>query len=326
MSDAMKAIVQHRYGPPEVLTVAQIATPEPGGDQALVRVEASTVSTAQMALRKGRPVIARMMTGLRRPKEPIPGSELAGEVVATGVGTNGVRVGDRIVAATGTGFGGHAEYACVPAAALATIPRDVTTQDAVAIAEGGLTALPFLRDTAQLQSGQRVLINGAAGSVGSAAVQIAKHLGAEVTAVCSGRSAELVRSLGADRVVDYATEDFTQSDTTYDVVFDAVGKSSFGRAQRVVRDGGIYMSTVIGAGILARMLWTKRFGDKRAAITFTGLRKPAQKGEDLRLLMQLAHSGAIRPVIDRRYPIDESIEAHRYVETGRKHGAVVLTV
>ncbi len=326
MTNEMKAVVQRRYGPPDVLAVQQVATPTPAPGEVLVRVRASTVSTAQMALRKGRPLFARLVTGVRRPKEAIPGSEVAGEVVATGSGVTSVQVGERVVAATGAGFGAHAEFARVPADALATIPTDVSPDDAVAIAEGGLTALPFLRDTAGVHEGQRVLINGAAGSVGSAAVQLAKHLGAEVTAVCSARSADLVRSLGADRVIDYNVDDFTHSNETYDVVFDAVGKSSFGRAGAVLREGGIYMTTVIGARIVPQMLWTSRFGSKRAAIAFTGLRKASDKGRDLRLLMELAQAGAIRPVIDRRFPLDESIEAHRYVERGHKQGVVVLSV
>ena len=326
MSSAMKAVVQHRYGPPDVLAVEHVDTPAAGQDEALVRVRASTVSTAQMAIRKGRPLFARLVTGMRQPKEAVPGSELAGDVVGTGDGVASVQVGDRVVAATGAGFGAHAEYACVPAEALAKIPADVGDEEAVAICEGGLVALPFLRDTAGLRSGQGVLINGAAGSVGSAAIQVAKHLGADVTAVCSGRHAELVKSLGADRVLDYTVDDFTRSSDRYDVVFDTVGKSSFGRAGAVLKDGGIYMTTVIGLRIMPQMLWTSRFGRKRAAITFTGLRKPADKGQDLRLLMGLATAGAIRAVIDRRYPLDESVEAHRYVERGHKQGVVVLTV
>jgi NADPH:quinone reductase-like Zn-dependent oxidoreductase len=322
----MKAVVQRRYGPPDVLSVERIDTPTAGPDEALVEVRASTVSTAQMALRKGRPLFARLLTGLRQPKEAVPGSELAGEVVALGERVTGVRVGDRIVAATGAGFGAHAEYASVPADALATIPAGISDEEAVAIGEGGLVALPFLRDTAGLTAGQRVLINGAAGSVGSAAVQLARHLGADVTAVCGARSADLARSLGADRVIDYTVEDFTRSAERYDVVFDAAGKSSFSRAAAVLKDGGIYMTTVIGLRIVPLMAWTSRFGRKRAAITFTGLRKPAAKGADLRLLMGLAEAKAIRAVIDRRYPLDASVEAHRYVEGGHKQGAVVLTV
>jgi NADPH:quinone reductase-like Zn-dependent oxidoreductase len=326
VSDAMKAVVQRRYGAPEVLAVGQVDTPVAGSGEALVRVRASTVSTAQMALRKGRPLFARLLTGMRRPKEAVPGSELAGEVVATGTGVASVQAGDRIVAATGAGFGAHAEYARVPAEALATIPADVSDEEAVAIGEGGLVALPFLRDTAGLRPGQRVLINGAAGSVGSAAVQLAKHLGADVTAVCSARSSELVSSLAADRVIDYAVTDFTRSGERYDVIFDAAGKSSFGRSRAVLEDGGIYMTTVIGLRIVPQMFWTSRFGRKRAAITFTGLRKPPDKGRDLRYLMELAAAGQIRAVIDRRYPLEDSVEAHRYVESGHKQGAVVLTV
>jgi NADPH:quinone reductase-like Zn-dependent oxidoreductase len=323
----MKAVVNREYGGPDVLRLEEVETPRPGRGEVLVRVRASTVSTAQMALRRGRPFFARLLTGLQRPKEVIGGSEIAGEVAAVGEGVTHFREGEAVMGATGAGFGAHAEYVCIPEdGALARQPAEVAHGDAVAVCEGSLTALPFLRDVAQLKPGEQILINGAAGGVGTAAVQLAKHLGADVTAVCSARHADLVSSLGADRVIDYATEDFTRSGARYDVVFDAAGKSSFGKAGRVLRDGGVYMTTVIGLRILPQMLWTSRFGRKRAAITFTGLRKPAEKAADLQYIAGLVEAGKVRPVVDRKFPLESAAEAHRYVESGKKQGIVVLTV
>jgi NADPH:quinone reductase-like Zn-dependent oxidoreductase len=189
-----------------------------------------------------------------------------------------------------------------------------------------LTALPFLRDKGNIHSGQKVLINGASGAVGTAAVQLAKYYGAEVTAVCSATNLELVKSLGADKVIDYAKQDFTQGGETYDVIFDAVGKSSFGRCKRALAPTGIYLTTVPAPGILLQMLWTSKFGGKKAIIEFTGLRPSSEKTKDLAFLKQLSDEGKVRSVIDRRYPLEKIADAHRYVETGHKKGNVVITV
>jgi NADPH:quinone reductase-like Zn-dependent oxidoreductase len=322
----MKAIVYQRYGSPDVVRLEEIDDPAPRDNEVLIRVHATTVSTAGMAARKGDPFIARLFTGLRRPKK-IPGSELAGEVEAAGKDVQLFSEGDQVVAATGAGAGAHAEYICVAEdGALARKPADATLEEAVAVCEGGLTALPFLRDKGRIQSGQSVLINGASGAVGTAAVQLAKHFGAEVTGVCSTRHLDLVRSLGADEVIDYTTVDFTQTDKTYDIIFDAVGKSSFLRCRGSLNEGGVYLTTVPSLAILPQMLWTSRIGSKRAAIAFTGLRPPREMAKDLDFLGELMGAGGIRPVIDRRYPLEQTAEAHRYVETGHKQGSVVITV
>lgn len=210
--------------------------------------------------------------------------------------------------------------------ALASKPPSATFEEAVAVCEGGLTALPFLRDNGKIQSGQSVLINGASGSVGTSAVQLAKYFGSEVTGVCGSGHLELVKSLGADKVIDYTREDFTQNGQTYDIIFDAVGKSSLSRCIGSLKHGGVYLTTVPSLAVLPQMLWTSRIGSKRAAIAFTGLRPPREKAKDLVLLGELLEAGRIRPVIDRLYPLEQIAEAHRYVETGHKQGSVVITI
>lgn len=323
----MKAVVYTEYGAPDVLRLSDVPTPTPAAGEVLIRVEAAAVTAADCAARSGDQFIARLAFGLRKPKQPILGTEFAGEVAAVAPDVARFRVGDAVFAASGTNFGAHAEYVCLPEnGALAHRPAGTTAAEAAAICEGGLTALPFLRDEGKLQPGHHVLINGASGSVGTAAVQLAKHLGAEVTGVCSTANLELVRSLGADTVIDYTAADFTRSGETYDIIFDTVGKSSFSRCRSALRPGGIYLSTVPTLSVVFHMLWTSRFGGKRAAIAFTGLRRASERAKDLLFLNGLVESGGIRPVIDRCYPLEQAAEAHRYVDTGHKKGNVVLTM
>ena len=323
----MKAIVYHTYGSPDVLRLEEVATPTPRDNEVLIRVHAAAVTTTDCAARKGKPFLARLAFGPIRPKKPILGTEFAGEIAAVGRDVTRFSVGDQVFAASGTGFGAHAEYICVPEdGALARKPANLTLEEAAAVCEGGLTALPFLRDSGKIQSGRRVLINGASGAVGTAAVQLAKHFGAEVTGVCGARNVDLVRSLGADEVIDYTTQDFTRIGQTYDVIFDAVGKSSFRRCRRSLKQGGRYLTTVPTLAILPQMAWTSKVGSKRAMITFTGLRPPGEKAKDLRFLAELVEAGELRPVIDRRYPLEQIAEAHGYVDTGHKRGSVVMTV
>ena len=323
----MKAIVYREYGGPEVLHVEALEAPSPGPGELVIRVTATTVSTAEMAMRSGRPFFARFVSGLRKPKHAtIPGSELAGEVAAIGPDVTGFSVGDRVVASTGAGLGANAELTRVPAdGAVARIPDGVSYEDAVTICEGGLTALPFLRDAGRIAPGERVLVNGASGAVGTAAAQLAKHLGAHVTGVCGPASVELVASLGADEVIDYRSTDFTTNGQTYDIVFDVAGKSSFSRCRRSLNRGGRYLRTVPSLAILAQMLVTSRAGSRRATIMFTGLRKSADKAKDLAFLMDLLGTGRMRAVIGRRFRLEESVAAHQFVEGDGKQGSVVLT-
>ena len=322
----MRAVVYREYGSPEVLSVEDIDQPTPQDGELLIEVHAASVSSSDVTFRSGRPFIARSATGFTKPKKPVLGSELAGKVEAVGPGVTKFKAGDRVAAASAADFGGYAEYICMPEdGALVALPDDLGYEDAVGIFEGTLTALPFLRDTGHIRSGQRVLINGASGSVGTAAIQLAKHFGAEVTAVASGANAELVRSLESDHFIDYRQEDFTKSGQAYDIIFDTVGKSSYRRAKDVLAKDGIYLSTVLAAGIIVWSLVT-RLGSKRAAFTATGLRSPQQKAEDMRFVRDLIASGEMKPVIDRVYPLEQVREAHGYVEGGHKKGNVVLQV
>jgi NADPH:quinone reductase-like Zn-dependent oxidoreductase len=285
------------------------------------------VSPADCAARKGDPFIIRLFTGLTRPKQSarILGAEFAGEVEALGKDVTLFQPGDLVYGGTGATYGAYAEYICIAEnGAVAIRPSSLSHPEAAALCEGVLTALPFLRDHGQIKPGDKVLINGASGCVGAAGVQLAKHYGAEVTGVCSFRNVDLVRSLGADQVIDYTREDFTQNGQTYDIVFDAVGKSSFSRCRNSLKKGGFYLTTVPSLAIVLQMAWTKLFGGKKAILATTGLRSTDKKANDLIYLHELVKSGEIRPVIDRCYPPEQMVDAHRYVETERKRGNVVL--
>ena len=263
--------------------------------------------------------------GLRKPKNPILGQELAGEIEAVGKDVKRFRKGDQVFGISG--FGAYAEYKCMPEdGALASKPSNMTYEEAAAVPNGALTALPFLRDKGKIQSGQKVLIYGASGSVGTFTVQIAKYFGAEVTGVCSTTNLKMVKSLGADKVIDYTKEDFTQSGETYNVVFDTVGKTSFSGSKSSLKQKGVYLSTVPVPALLLKMLWTSMVGGKKAKTAATGMRPSSEKAIDLIFLKDLIEAGKLKSVIDRRYPLEQIAEAHRSVETGHKKGNVVITV
>ena len=321
----MNAMVYTRYGPPEVVQLTEVATPTPGDDEILVRIAAAVVSRGDCTARRGRPFSIRLATGLVRPKKPILGTNLAGTVEAVGNGVTRFKAGDQIYAATGAGFGAHAEYICLPEdGALAPKPANASFVEAAAICEGGLTALPFLRDRGKLQPGDHVLINGASGAVGASAVQLAKAFGAQVTAVCGPRNVELVKSLGADAVIDHTREDFTRLGQTYDLIFDTVGTSSFARSTGSLTPEGIYLTTVLALATYPQMLWTAKRGGKRAIIAFSNFRPAREKANDLGVLAALTEAGTLRPVIDGYYSLAQAAEAHRRVETGHKTGNVII--
>jgi len=324
----MKAIVYTEYGPPEVLQLKEVAKPTPKEDEVLIKIYATVVTALDCAGRKGEPFFGRFVTGLIRPKITIQGFELAGKIEAVGKDVKLFKEGDQVYGSTNLSLGAHAEYICQPEdGPLAIKPVNMTYEEAAAIVEGGLTALPFLRDTANIQSGQKVLINGASGSIGTAAVQLARYFGAEVTGVCSTTNLELVKSLGADKVIDYTKEDFTKSGQTYDIIFDILGKSSFSRCKSSLTQKGRYLSAAPPTlAMILQVLWTSKIGSKKAVIAFTGLRPASEKTEDLVFLKELMEAGKIKPVIDRRYPLEQTAEAHRYVEKGHKKGNVVITV
>ena len=319
----MKAAVHTRYGPPDVVRISELDKPSATDNEVLVKVHATTVNRTDSGLRAAKPFINRLFTGLRRPRVTVLGNEFAGEVEAVGRGVTSFKVGDRVFGYNGTRFGAHAEYVAMPQdGSLATMPANVTYEEAAASTEGSHYALSLIRK-AKIRSGQDVLVNGATGAIGSAAVQLLKHLGANVTAVCDTEHTELVRGLGAGRVIDYLAEDFTKDTQTYDVVLDAVGKSSFGRCKRLLKPGGIYLSTDLGPLSLNPLLalTTPLFGGKKVMFPI-----PRDDQEMVRYLQELIQSGAFKPLIDRRYRLDEIIEAYRYVETGQKIGNVVISL
>jgi NADPH:quinone reductase-like Zn-dependent oxidoreductase len=321
----MKAIFVTKYGQPEVLQLKEVEKPTPKENEVLIKVHAATVNATDPVFRKGKPFIARFFTGLTKPKDPIPGNEFAGEIEAVGGDVKRFKSGDQVFGQTDLGSGTHAEYICMPEeGALAIKPANMSYEEAATVPDGALGALVFLRK-GDIESANTVLINGASGSVGTFGVQLAKHFGAEVTGVCSTTNVELVKSLGADHVVDYTKEDFTKTGQSYDIIFDAVSKSSFSRCKGSLTQGGVYIFTGPALANLLQALWTAKIGSKKALMAAPGMRPASEKAENLVFLKELVEAGKLKSVIDRRYRLGEIVEAHRYVEKGHKKGNVILT-
>ena len=325
----MKAIIYTEYGSPDVLHLEEVDKPTPKADEVLIKVHAATVTAGDANMRgftfvpPGFGPLPRLMFGLRKPRKPILGTEVSGDVEAVGSAVTLFKPGDQVFGIGSMTVGAYAEYVCrSEKGALALKPANMTYEEAAAVPFGGLTALYFLRDKAKVQEGQKVLIIGASGGVGTYAVQLAKYYGAEVTGVCSTRNLDLVTALGADRVIDYTHEDFTQNDKLYDVIVDTVpGKASFARCKGSLTPTGLYLAVAGGPREMGQTLWTSIRGGKKVIGGTGGVHK-----QDLMFLKELVEAGHIKAYIDKCYPLEQTAEAHRYVDTGRKRGNVVITV
>ena len=322
-NDVMKAIVYTKYGPPDVLHLKEVAKPTPKDNEVLIKIHATTVNRTDCGFLNPEPFFVRFFSGLIRPKKTILGRELAGEIEAVGKDVKLFKKGDRVFGLTGDNFGAHAEYICLPEEASIVIkPANMNYEEAASVCDGAWLALTCIRKM-NLQKGQKILIYGASGSIGTAGVQLAKYFGSEVTAVCNTKNLELVKSLGADEVIDYTKEDFTKSDKMYDVVFDAVGKSSFFRCKKLIKRGGFYVTTDLGFlwQVPFLILWTAIFGSKKVMLPI-----PKENKKEVVLLKKIIEEGKYKAVIDRCYPLEQIVEATRYVEKGHKTGNVVIKI
>jgi len=319
----MKAAVYEQFGPPEVLRVCEVSKPTPKDNQVLIRVHASTVTVEDAQSR-----VVRGPNGFNKPRKPILGWYLAGEIEEVGKSVTKFRPGDQVYGSSGPfNLSSHAEYICLSEnAPLVPKPEHITYEEAAAIPNGGLTSLPFLKDKGNIQAGQKVLINGASGAVGTSGVQLARHFGTELTGVCSTDNLELVKSLGAHHVIDYTKEDFTRNGETYDIIYDTVGKVSFSRSEHSLNPKGVYLNTVPMMEDILRIVGSKFWNGRKARLYATGLLSDSKKMKYMQYLNELVKSGELKAVIDRVYPLEQIAEAHSYVETGHKKGNVVITV
>ncbi|MFT7669952.1 MAG: NADPH:quinone reductase-like Zn-dependent oxidoreductase [Planctomycetota bacterium] len=321
----MKAIIATGYGSADVLKLVEIDKPLPKCDEVLVKIQVTNVTAADTMMRRGVPRCLRPLLGTTKPRNPVPGTGLSGSVEAVGSAVTRFQVGDEVYGEAGVKFGAHAEYVCVAEdGAINKKPAPLSFQDAAVMCDGPLTSLNFLKRMAKVEAGQKVLINGASGSLGSAAVQLALAFGAQVTAVCSTANVELVKALGAHEVIDYTKEDFTTNVGTYDVIYDTVGTSSYGRAKRALTRQGKYLSPVLTMKLLFCMLCTSLFGKKKAMFDATGLRPAVQLRAFLAELEELVEDGKLRLITERSFPLEQIAEAHKHVDSGRKKGNVIV--
>ncbi|MEN8115349.1 MAG: NAD(P)-dependent alcohol dehydrogenase [Bacteroidota bacterium] len=317
----MKAIIYNRFGPPEVLQIKNVKKPVPKTNEVIVRNYATTVAAEDPGFRKN-----PGFNGLIKPRKKILGLYFSGEVESVGKDVKLFKPGDKVYGSTGLQMGTNAQYFCIQEeAAIELKSENLTYDEAAAIPNGALTALPFLRDNARIKPGQKILINGASGTVGLSAVQLAKYFGAEVTGVCSSPNLELVKSFGAIDVIDYTKHDFTKSNKTWDIIFDAVGKSSFSKCKNVLTENGVYLTTFPTAGILFQKVFGLDKG-QRADFAATGLRNKRKQKTDLKTIKSIVEEGKLKPAIDRKYTMEEIAEAHKYVATGHKKGDVVINI
>lgn len=318
----MKAIVYHKFGAPEVLSLEEVKKPVPKENEVLIKIHATTVEKEDPEMRKSPGV-----NGLIKPKRRILGLEFSGEIESVGSNVELFKTGDLVYGNTGMAMGSYAEYKCLDEnAGIFLKPNNLSFEEAASVTNGGLTALPFLIEKGNICKGQNILINGASGSVGTAAVQIAKYFGANVYGVCSTHNLFLVRSIGAEHVIDYTKYDFTTIDENFDIIFDVAGKSSFSRCKKILKPNGIYLTTVPTPASIVQMLWTSKLSKKKVKFIAASLRNPKKKAKDLATLKRIIEDQKFRPVIDRKYALSEIVEAHKYVENEKKRGSVVISI
>lgn len=323
----MKASVCTKYGGPEVYQVQDVDTPSPKENEILVKVYKAIVSPTDANFRSGKPLIARLFSGLLKPKVSIHGEMFVGKVEKLGSNVSDFKVGDMVYGTNGMKFGAYAEYVIVNLKeAIKKVPVDLDYFDCLPLLDGGITALPFLKEKGNIKEGQRVLINGASGAVGSMAVMIAKHFKTTVTGVCSTANVDIVKELGADYIIDYKQEDFTDGAHQYDLIFDAVGKSSYSKAKKALKESGLYLTTVPTPGVMLQALFKKNSKKKRASFMAAGLRKPDIKIQDLEYLENLLRNKELTPLHGKTYSLEDLGNAQEYVESGHKVGNVTIEV
>lgn len=323
----MKAIISTGYGSAEVLQVQEVPKPIPKENEVLIKVYAASVTRAGSMMRTGKPYIGRLFLGLLKPKNPIPGTGFAGVVEAIGNGVRTFKVDDRVFGESLENYGTQAEYLCLPEGGIiTTLPNNMTFEEAAPVCDGALTSINFLKELAEIKPGKKVLINGASGSLGTSAVQLAKYYGAEVTGICSTQNIELVKSLGADHVIDYTKQNFSKNDQTYDIIYDTIGQLSFSACKSSLTEKGMYVSPVLGMPLLFQMLRTSIFGSKKAKFSATGLKPVAELKLLFNEVKEIIETGKLKSIIDKCYPLEQVGNAHRYIDKGHKRGNVVLVM
>ena len=326
-ANTMKAIVATAYGAPSIFKLQDVNRPTVNPNEILIKIHATTVTRADSMMRTGKPYIGRLMVGLFKPKNKIWGTSFAGVVQAVGSEVSQFKAGDKVFGENVESFGAYAEYITLPEdGTIAHLPDNLSFEEAAGMGDGPVTSMNFLKNVGNIKAGQKVLINGASGSLGTAAVQLAKQFGAEVTGVCSTRNIGLVKSLGADHVVDYTRQDFTKSGKQYDLIYDTVGKRSYKDCKPALTENGQYLSPVLSFGLLLQMMWTSKFSSKKARFAATGMLKTAEIKAMITELIDIMRQGQLKTIIDRQYPLEKVPEAHTYVDAGHKKGNVVISL
>lgn len=322
----MKVVIAERYGKPEVLQIKNVEKSTPKSNEVLIKIKATSITAASTFMREGTPYFGRLFVGLTKPKVKTPGTDLSGIIEAVGSDVKNFKVGDEVMAETGLNCGAYAEYICLSSDELIVKkPKNVSYEEATGILDGACTALAFFTDQVKIKDGQKVLINGASGSIGTAAIQLAKQFGAEVTGVCSTKNKALVKDLGADKVLDYNKGELQKSIETFDVIFDTVGKLSYSKAKRNLNSNGIYLTPVLSLSALLNMLFVSPFTKKKLKFAATGMRNHESRMRDFIQIRDMLASEKLTTIIDRIYPFEHIQDAHGYVDTGRKRGNVIVT-